>query len=127
MKRMITKLMGIERRKFKRYIVSEAEPIFLIQNPPSEAVIRDLSSGGISITYSEGEVSIGKYFDLDILADNGFHLGKVRVEKFADKKEKEYNGGNYRRIRGAFVDISKVQRLKLKVFLENFEGKIRDK
>jgi hypothetical protein len=68
-------------------------------------------------------------FYLDIRTGNGFHLGKVGVETVAEKKEgdKKFRGGNYRRIRGSFVGMSKVQRLKLKVFLENFEHKIRDK
>jgi PilZ domain len=129
MRSLIIKLLGRERRKFKRYIVSEATPIFLNQDPPQEAIIRDLSLGGISITCSDCKGSVGEMFYLDIRAGNGFHLGKIGVETVAEKKEgdKKFRDGNYRRIRGSFVGMSKVQRLKLKVFLENFEHKIRDK
>ena len=39
MKRLISKLLGIDRRKFKRYIVKEAWPILLCQNPPEEVIL----------------------------------------------------------------------------------------
>ena len=126
MKSFILKCLKKDRRRFKRYIVSEATPYFLDHPTPREAIIRDLSLGGISITYAKGETSFDKTFDMDIKAVNGFQLGKVTVETVADKPErdKNYAKGEFRRVRGFFVDMSNVQQLKLKVFLKNFEEKI---
>jgi len=125
MKKLISKLLGKERRKFKRFFVEELTPIFAKDPKPEEAVVENISIDGICIKYS-GEIELtDDVFSLDIKANDGFYWGNITVERKSDSKIRPdpEDQHAYRRVRGRFFELSKVQRLKLQSFLDSYERK----
>ncbi|CAB5083537.1 hypothetical protein D3OALGA1CA_2764 [Olavius algarvensis associated proteobacterium Delta 3] len=125
MKKLISRLFGKERRKFQRFIVEEVTPTFTKAVQPEEAVVENISIGGICIKYSGESEITDNTFDLDITASDGFHLGNITVERKSDSitRSGPEDKRPYRRVRGRFIGVSKVQRLKLQRFLESYERK----
>jgi len=64
------------------------------------------------------EIFSGKRIEIDIKATDGFRLGSIHVDVISDKAVRnDEKGKTFRRLRGRFIDISKVQQLKLQNFL----------
>jgi hypothetical protein len=125
MKSLFGKLFKKNRRKFERFILKEVSPVFVDPKISGEgARINDLSLGGLSIDYSEGEKRLGKVFEVDILASDGFRLNPVSVENVSDSRVRAEAGR--RRVRGRFRELSQVQKIKLQTFLEGYEKKFSD-
>jgi len=125
MKKLISKLFRKERRKFQRFIVEEVTPVFHTETQPEEANVENIGIDGICIKYSGEEAITEKEFELDIRASDGFHLGSITVERKSDAKIRPAPEDHlpYRRVRGRFIKVSNVQRLKLQNFLDSYQRK----
>jgi len=125
MKKLIHRLFRKERLKFQRFIVEEVTPIFTTEPQPEEAVVENISIDGICIKYSGEKELSDTEFELDIKASEGFHLGNITIERKSDSRIRPgpEDKHPYRRLRGRFIRVSKVQRLKLQNFLDSYERK----
>lgn len=125
MKSLFGKLFKKDRREFERFILKEVSPVFMDPKISGEdARINDLSLGGLSIDYREGKNRLGKVFKVDIRASDGFRLNPASVETVSDSRVRGEDGK--RRVRGRFLDLSPVQKIKLQRFLEGYEKKFSD-
>ena len=114
-----------DRRRFNRFIVTEVTPVFFEPYVPVIANVIDISLGGLKIRYSEGNKKPEEVFDLDLQASDGFRLGSARVQKISDNaaKRRDKDNQNARILRGRFLKLSDVQRLRLEAFLESYQEK----
>jgi hypothetical protein len=117
------KMLGRNRRQFQRFVGQSITPVFIGKGAPEKARLVDISIGGISLEYAAGKYPVQKVFALDLHAEDGFQLGKVLLEKVADKEFKEADGLYDHRLRAKFLNLSQVKANKLGKFLEIYQRK----
>jgi len=127
LKGFFSKFRGAERRKFERYIVNELNPVFFAPDAPSEAQVINISLGGLCLHYSGDRGAMGKSFEMDLTAGDGFQLGRVTVKTLSDRQIKRFSERTekVRRLGGRFVDMSNLQRLRLEAFLNSYQNKFK--
>jgi hypothetical protein len=112
------KMSGRNRRQFQRFVGKSITPVFIGKGAPEKARLVDISIGGISLEYTAGKHPVQKVFALDLHAENGFQLGKVLLEKVADKEIMGADGRYGHWLRAKFLNLSKVKVNKPGKFLE---------
>lgn len=112
-----------ERRKHKRFEMPTDSFVTLGPQGTIIGKIVDMSAGGLSFGYIDGQESVKKLSELDIFCmDNGFRLKEVRFKtawEFETPNELPASSQTMRRSGVRFKKLSRGQRSQLKDFLEN--------
>ena len=122
-KLFLDSLLRKNRRQFQRFVGRAITPVFVGENVPESASLIDISLGGLALEYTAGRQPLKKVFAMDLRAEDGFHLGKVLLEKVSDKEIKETGRPHTRRLRAQFLNLSKAKANKLGKFLEIYQEK----
>lgn len=119
---MTSKKEVIERRKHKRFRVSDGS--FAVLGPTGGKIGRiiDMSMGGLGFSYIGGEEQDDTSYELSILlAEDSFHLTKIPFRTVWDMEANEvpFSSLSMRRCGVEFGDLTNTQVSNMEYFMQN--------
>ena len=125
MKKFFGKLFKLESRKHRRYKILDNVLLVFDPNTSYGEQVFDISLGGVSFSYIDEGKQLGDVFEIDLVAEDVFQLGKTKVKVISDEviAELPNESAVVRRVGGRFLNLTPVQEFDLRKFIETYGSK----